>query len=68
MALVDDRHGEAMVQALVEEPLDLLRLSLDERRVVNPVPMARAGPFRPVIFFGRARIYNPGRAHLRQIA
>lgn len=32
---VDDRIGEAMVQALVEEPLDLLRLSLDERIFVK---------------------------------
>ena len=35
MAMVDDRAGEAMIQALVEEPLDLLRLSLDERIFVK---------------------------------
>ena len=36
MAVVgDDRLGEAMVKALVEEPLDLLRLSLDERIFVK---------------------------------
>ena len=33
--MVDDRAGEAMIQALVEEPLDLLRLSLDERIFVK---------------------------------
>ena len=35
MALTDDRVGDAVVQALVEEPLDLLRLSLDERIFVK---------------------------------
>ena len=35
MALNDDRVGDAVVQALVEEPLDLLRLSLDERIFVK---------------------------------
>merc|ERR1712042_284531 len=35
MALADDKVGDAVVQALVEEPLDLLRLSLDERIFVK---------------------------------
>ena len=35
MALNDDRVGDAVVPALVEEPLDLLRLSLDERIFVK---------------------------------
>ena len=35
MALSDDKVGDAVVQALVEEPLDLLRLSLDERIFVK---------------------------------
>jgi hypothetical protein len=35
MAIPDNSAGDAMVQALIEEPLDLLRLSLDERIFVK---------------------------------